>query len=236
MADVKEIQVTVVTKPDAADSPPQSAISKEVENQEVEWIKFAQTTQRNLRDKYVETAKALIGLYATVFAIFTVLLSFFGVSSLANVPLWAAVVTVFCFTLSIILLIFVISPPSFLDGEKEVNYSNSDAIWTIISDRNGRDHKILSAGIVLFAVGVALIAGSVFYSMSAAGEPVRIITASDKVPYLENATITFEENSTLSEEMFLVRQDAKFYTFQLPNNNTVKVQSDWVNAFVTTKK
>ena len=235
MADVKEIQITVVTKSDA-DSPPPSAISKEVENQEVEWIKFGQTSQRDLRTKYVETAKTLIGLFATIFAVFTVLLSFFGLPGLVNINPVAAILTIGCFTVSIILLIFVISPPGFLDPRKEVNYSNPDAIWTIISDRNGRDHKILSAGIILFAVGIALIAGSIFYSVSATGDPVRIITSSDTVPYLENATIRFEDNSTLSEEMYLIRQDSEFYTFQLSNKNLVKVQRDWVSAFVTIKR
>jgi len=206
-----------------------NAVEKEIKNQEAEWIKYAQTMQRDISDKYDETAKTLVGLFATIFGVFTLLMTFFGLPSSVNVALPIALGAILCFALSILFLVWVIGPR----GTDIVNYYDADDIWDTTVRRNITDHRKLVAGILFFIIGIILVAGSIAYSSYSTGETVRIVAPEDKIPSLQNASIAFETNSTLSQEMQLLRRDDKTYTFLLPNGSRVTVTSDWVQAIVT---
>ncbi|MGA2120936.1 MAG: hypothetical protein ABSG49_02695 [Methanoregula sp.] len=218
-----------VTAPAANDN----TVEKEIENQKAEWIKYAQTSQRNLSDKYNETAKTLVTLFSAIFGAFTLLLSFFGLPGQVNVNMWIAMATIICFAVSIIFMVIVIGPREFLTSPEGLNYSNSDAIWQTVSDRNSKDHRNLSIGIVLFIIGIILIPCSIAISVINPGQNVQVLTTNDKVPYLENLSVSFLGNSSLTEEMLLIRQDTKTYSFKLPNGEVIKLNSDWVQAIVT---
>ena len=218
-------------------SPPEEKeidpVEKELKNQQAEWIKYAQTTERNMGDKYDETAKTFVGLFAGIFGVFTLLLSFFGLPGQVNVNIGIAMGTILCFALSIICMLIVIGPRRFIPSSEGMNYADWLGIWQNVADRNKRDHLFLMIGIGLFVLGIVLIPCSIAASIINPGDTVQIVASSDKIPYLNNASITFRNNSTLSDEMHLVRQDAKTYTFRLVNGNKVTVTSDWVQAIVT---
>lgn len=198
--------------------------------QKAEWITFAQTTQRELAAKYDETAKTLIGLFTGIFGVFTLLFAFLGLPSQVNISLWFAILTIICFTISIICLVYVLGPSGTTES---VNYYDSDEIWDKTVRKNQKDHRNIMIGITFFIIGILLIPGSVVISMFAAGEDVRIVASQDKIAYLQNASVSFQVNSTLSEEMHLIGQDATTYTFKLTNGNIVKISKEWIQAIVT---
>lgn len=203
-----------------------------LQEQEIEWIKYAQQSQRELGQKYDETAKALVGLFAGIFGAFTLLLTFFGLPGSVDIDNLYAMVTILFFAGSIICMVIVIAPRDLIPSSNGMQYDNALEIWKKIAKGNRQDHIVLSVGVGLFIIGIILIPVAIALNVTSPGDTVRIVAPADKILSLQNASISFEANSTLSEEMHLLRKDEKTYTFLLANGNTVTVSSDFVQAVV----
>lgn len=204
------------------------SVEDEIENQKVEWIKFAQQSQRDLAEKYNETAKVLIGLFSTIFAIYTVILTFLGLPTSVKIPNIVAIIPIIFFTASLIFLIYIIGPQK--NKNSAINFYNPDEIMNLAISRNKSDHRNLTISVLFFVFGIISIPCVIGVGMINPGEKVQILIIEEKVPLLKSVSVPFEGNTSVTSEILLINSNDKVSTIKLQNGNTVALKNEWIQV------
>lgn len=194
-----------------------------------EWVKYGHDLIKDSSKKQDEIAKYSIGLISGIITIYTVLLTFFGLSQITDLTI----------VIAIPLILIIISLGSFLlvfkPQMKEITLDDPVRIMETTAERSRIKYNYLLAGIGFFIVGIFSIPFVIGIGSIYPQENVQLIVFENKQPLLETIPITFESGTLKTVPLKLVKQDDKKVVVILENGNIAELSKDWIEMIIYTK-
>lgn len=199
-----------------------STIEEELNKQQIEWIAYAQKSQRDSLDNLDTTAKYFVGLVSVVYTFYTSILTYFGLTGQLQMSVYLFVPVV-GILLSLALTLLVFSP-----AKTVVNYSDPTSIMNATIERAKEKRKWLNWGIFLFVISIVLIPVVTGFVFEQLHQNVQLVVSEDSVSYLKSNGVNFEENLTITLPLSIINFDNTSYTVKLNNGNIIKLDKKWV--------
>jgi hypothetical protein len=193
-----------------------------------DWQKYGHSLIRDSVTKQDDTAKYLIALVSTIITLYTTLLTFFGLSgqiTMLNVlPLVVILLALGC-------LLFVFSPE-----KKTLDLSDPVLISRNVAARGVTKGNFIKVGVVLLCFGIFLIPVCIILPDSLQNpEHAQLIVADEMKPVLENCSIAFVNNSTVTQPLTITHQDSQTYSILFANGDTLELNKTWVRGILINK-
>jgi len=194
-----------------------------------EWVKYGHDLIKDSSKKQDEIAKYFIGLVSGIITIYTVILTFFGLSQITDLTIVIVMPLIFII-ISLGLSLLVFKPQM-----KEIPLDDPVGIMGMTAERNRIKYYYLSAGIVFFVIGIFSIPFVIGIGSIYPQENIQLIVFENKQPLLETIPITFESNTLKTVPLKLVKQDDKKVVVILENGNIAELSKDWIEVIIYTK-
>ncbi|PKL69200.1 MAG: hypothetical protein CVV30_06380 [Methanomicrobiales archaeon HGW-Methanomicrobiales-1] len=203
--------------------------SPDIPEEWMEWQKYGHSLIKESLKTQDETAKYVIGLVSTVVALYTSILTYFGLSGQANISIFV-IIPLLCMLVSLGVALLVFKP------EMEILDLNDPVrIMKTVAHRSRHKYIFLSIGIIVFVIGILTIPFVIGIGTVHNPEKVQFVVIEDKKPVFENLSVSFETKSVKTIPLVLVQEDPKTYTIQLSNGNSVKINKEWVQGVIFIK-
>jgi hypothetical protein len=194
-----------------------------------EWGKYGHSLIKDSLKTQDETAKYIIGLISTVVALYTTLLTYFGLSGQSDISVYVIIPLLLMLSgLGVSLLVF--KPET-----KSIDPSDPVGIMIAVSERSRTKYYFLSAGIILFVLGIISIPLVLGMGTVHPSGKVQLLVVAEKKPILENISVAFEPGTMKTMPLILEQEDQKTYTVSLNNGDKTIISKDWVQAIVYLK-
>jgi hypothetical protein len=197
------------------------------------WLTYCPEWIKNSSKTLDDAAKNLVTLNTTLITVYAAALAYFGnLTKMSSDPFFYVLIVPFIpFFISIWFNLEVYSPRG-----KKIRCDQPETIKAAFNELNQKKDDNFQKGKICFVIALIFVIGCLVQAGNATtekyGNNVQLVVKNENIPLIQNMSISFTPNSTVTTPLVLTKQLDKMYRVKISNGNEIEISKDLIVGIV----